>query len=69
TVRSFMVVVVAGVGNVGAVVAAGLGLGALENAAGFVLGTEFQIAFVFALMVAILVWRHLKAVRRREHLK
>ncbi|MEQ8283315.1 MAG: branched-chain amino acid ABC transporter permease [Parvibaculum sp.] len=69
TVRSFMVVVVAGVGNVGAVVAAGLGLGALENVAGFVLGTEFQIAFVFALMVSILVWRHLKAARRREHLK
>ncbi|MBX3491472.1 MAG: branched-chain amino acid ABC transporter permease [Parvibaculum sp.] len=69
TVRSFMVVVVAGVGNVGAVVAAGLGLGALENVAGFVLGTEFQIAFVFALMVTILVWRHLRAARRREHLK
>jgi len=69
TVRSFMVVVVAGVGNVGAVVAAGLGLGALENLAGFVLGTEFQIAFVFALMVAILVWRHWRAARRREHLK
>lgn len=69
TIRSFMVVVVAGVGNVGAVIAAGLGLGALENVAGFVLGVEFQIAFVFALMVAILVWRSIRAARKRSHLE
>lgn len=69
TIRSFMVVVVAGVGNVGGVVAAGLGLGALENVAGFVLGVEFQIAFVFALMVLILVWRNLRAARQRSHLE
>jgi branched-chain amino acid transport system permease protein len=69
TVRSFMVVVVAGVGNVAGVVAAGLGLGALENVAGFVFGVEFQIAFVFALMVIILVWRNAMAARKRSHLE
>src|SRR5690606_38292618 len=69
TIRSFMVVVVAGVGNVGAVIAAGLGLGALENVAGFVLGVEFQIAFVFALMVVILVWRSIRAARKRSYLE
>ena len=69
TVRSFMVVVVAGVGNVAGVVAAGLGLGALENVAGFVFGVEFQIAFVFALMVVILVWRNAKAARKRSYLE
>lgn len=68
TVRSFMIVVVAGLGNVGGVVAAGLGLGALENMAGFVLGAEYQIAFVFALMVLILVWRNIRAARRRTYL-
>ncbi len=68
TVRSFMIVVVAGLGNVGGVFAAGLGLGAIENAAGFILGAEYQIAFVFALMVAILVWRNLRAARRRGYL-
>tara|TARA_R110000824_G_scaffold390760_2_gene587484 strand:+ start:172687 stop:173589 length:903 start_codon:yes stop_codon:yes gene_type:complete len=68
TVRSFMIVVVAGLGNVGGVVAAGLSLGALENVAGFVLGAEYQIAFVFALMVAILVWRNWRAARRRSYL-
>lgn len=68
TVRSFMIVVVAGLGNVGGVVAAGLGLGAVENVAGFVLGAEYQIAFVFALMVLILVWRNVAAARRRSYL-
>lgn len=68
TVRSFMIVVVAGLGNVGGVIAAGLSLGALENVAGFVLGAEYQIAFVFALMVVILVWRNWRAARRRTYL-
>jgi len=69
TVRSFMVVVVAGLGNLPGVVVAGLGLGAAENIAGFVLGTEFQIAFVFLLMVAVLVWRSVSLKRHRKYLK
>lgn len=68
TVRSFMIVVVAGLGNVGGVVAAGVGLGAMENVAGFVLGAEYQIGFVFALMVLILIWRNVRAARRRTYL-
>lgn len=68
TVRSFMIVVVAGLGNVGGVIVAGLSLGALENVAGFVLGAEYQIAFVFSLMVLILVWRNWRAARRRSYL-
>ncbi len=68
TVRSFMIVVVAGLGNVGGVIVAGLSLGALENVAGFVLGAEYQIAFVFSLMVFILVWRNWRATRRRSYL-
>lgn len=68
TVRSFMIVVVAGLGNVGGVVIAGLGLGTLENIAGFVLGAEYQIAFVFVLMVLILIWRNWRAARRRSYI-
>ncbi len=68
TVRSFMIVVVAGLGNVGGVVVAGLGLGAIENVAGFVFGAEYQIAFVFTLMVLILIWRNWRAARRRTYL-
>ncbi len=69
TVRSFLVVIVAGLGNIAAVIAAGLGLGALENIAGFVLGAEYQIAFVFSLMVIILVVRNFWLRRKREYLK
>ncbi len=60
--------VLTGLGACG-LVAAGLGLGALENLAGFVLGVEFQIAFVFALMVLILVWRNIRAARKRGYLE
>ncbi|HHN67225.1 MAG TPA: branched-chain amino acid ABC transporter permease [Thermopetrobacter sp.] len=69
TIRSFMIVIVAGLGNLAAVIAAGLGLGAAEQFAGFILGAEFQLAFVFLLLVAVLVWRQMKMARRREYLK
>lgn len=69
TVRSFMIVVVAGLGNLGAVVAAGLGLGAAENFAGFLLGAEYQMAFVFSLLVVILVYRNFRLGRQRKYLK
>lgn len=69
TIRSFMIVVVAGLGNLTTVVAAGLGLGAAENFAGFLLGAEFQSAFVFSLLVVILVWRNMRLSRQRKYLK
>lgn len=69
TVRSFMIVVVAGLGNLGAVGLAGLGLGAFENVSGFLFGVEYQIAVVFVLMVLVLVWRNIKAQRARSYLK
>lgn len=69
TIRSFMIVIVAGLGNVSGVILAGLGLGAAENIAGFILGTEFQAAFVFSLLVVILVWRNFKLSLKRRYLK
>ena len=68
TVRSFMVVILAGLGNLAAVLAAGLGLGAAENFAGFILGAEYQAAFVFALLVVILLWRRFWLGRTRRYL-
>src|SRR5258708_24449824 len=56
TVRSFMIVIVAGLGNVAGVLAAALGLGVAENFAGFIFGAEDQAAFPFALLVVILMW-------------
>jgi len=69
TIRSFMIVVVAGVGNLLGVIIAGLGLGAAENVAGFVLGAEFQIAFVFALMIGALILRNSLLRRQRKYLR
>ena len=69
TIRSFMIVIVAGLGSVTGVVLAGLGLGAAENMAGFILGTEFQAAFVFALLVVILIGRNFKLRLKRGYLK
>ena len=68
-IRSFMIVIVAGLSNVAGVVFAGLGLGAAENFAGFLLGAEFQAAFVFSLLVFILLYRNFKLRLQRRYLK
>lgn len=66
TIRSFMIVVVAGLGNLVGVIWAALSLGVAESFAGFIFGPQYQIAFVFALLVAVLLLRNwrLKAERR-----
>lgn len=69
TVRSFMIVVIAGVGNLAGVILAGIVLGVLELYAGFVLGTQYQLAFVFGLLVAVLVWRSRRLARKRQTLE
>jgi branched-chain amino acid transport system permease protein len=68
TIRSFVIVVVAGIGNLAGVIAAALGLGAAENLAGFVLGAQYQLAFVFLLLIAVVVWRSWQLTRRRRYL-
>ncbi len=60
TLRAFMVVIFAGLGNLVGVIVAGLGLGVAENLAGFILGLEFQIAFVFGLLVVVLIYRRIR---------
>jgi branched-chain amino acid transport system permease protein len=69
TIRAFMIVIVAGLGNIFGVVIAALGLGAAENVAGFVLGSEFQLAFTFSLLVVVLVWRNARLSAKRQYLK
>jgi branched-chain amino acid transport system permease protein len=68
TIRSFMIVIIAGLGNVFAVFATALALGAAENFAGFILGAEYQAAFVFGLLVVILVSRRIWLARERRYL-
>ena len=53
TVRSFMIVIIAGLGNLPAVAISGMGLGVFEEWADYLLGTEFRIAAVFSLLVII----------------
>ena len=69
TIRSFMIVIVAGLGNMVGVLVAGMGLGAAEQFAAFILGAEFQIGFVFALLVVILLFRNAALKRKRQVLK
>jgi branched-chain amino acid transport system permease protein len=69
TVRSFMIVIVAGLGNLPGVALSGMGLGVFEEFADYLLGTEFRIGAVFLLLVLILVYRRFKLSRKREYLK
>jgi len=69
TVRSFMIVIIAGLGNLPAVAISGMGLGIFEEWSDYLLGTEFRIAAVFSLLVIILVYRRFKLARKREYLK
>ena len=69
TVRSFMIVIVAGLGNLPGVALSGMGLGVFEEFADYILGTEFRIGAVFMLLVFILVYRRFKLSKKREYLK
>ncbi len=69
TVRSFMIVIVAGLGNFPAVLLSGLGLGTIEEFSAYTLGQEYRIGFVFLLLVLILVYRSRVLAKKREYLK
>jgi branched-chain amino acid transport system permease protein len=68
TVRAFTIAILAGLGNLAGVILAALGLGVGEQFVGFVLGAQFQIAFVFLALVAILVLRSWLLGRHRRYL-
>jgi branched-chain amino acid transport system permease protein len=69
TIRSFMIVVVAGLGNLAGIIGAAVGLGVAESYAGFLFGPQYQIAFVFALLVAVLVIRNWRLRAERRYLR
>ena len=69
TIRSFMIVIIAGLGNLPGVAISGMGLGMFEEFADYILGTEFRIGSVFLLLVLILVYRRFKLSTKREYLK
>ena len=65
SVRSFVIVTAAGLGNLPGVIVMALGLGAIEQYSGFVLGAQFQQATVVGLLVLVLIWRRMLLQRHR----
>jgi len=66
SIRAFVVVTAAGLGNLPGVIAAGLGLGVVEQFGGFVLGAQFQQALVVGMLVLVLVIRQIQQSRKRQ---
>ena len=66
SIRAFVIVTAAGLGNLPGVIIAGLSLGIAEQFSGFVLGAEFQQATVVGLLVLILVFRQIQMSRHRQ---
>ena len=66
SIRSFVVVVAAGLGNLPGVIGAGLGIGVAEQFGGFVLGAEFQQVIVVGLLLLVLIVRQFLQARKRQ---
>jgi branched-chain amino acid transport system permease protein len=66
SIRSFVIVVAAGLGNLPGVIVTALGLGVLEQYGGFGFGTEFQQAVVVGLLILVLVIRQIMQARHRQ---
>jgi branched-chain amino acid transport system permease protein len=66
SIRAFVIVTAAGLGNLPGVVIAGLGLGVVEQLGGFVLGLEFQQAIVVSTLVFVLIVRQIQQMRHRQ---
>jgi len=66
SIRSFVIVTAAGLGNLPGVIIAGLGLGGAELYAGFVFGAELQQFTVVGLLVVVLVVRQIQQRKHRQ---
>ncbi|MDH5559189.1 MAG: branched-chain amino acid ABC transporter permease, partial [Alphaproteobacteria bacterium] len=66
SIRAFVIVTAAGLGNLPGVIMAGLGLGLAEQYSGFVIGAEYQQATVVGLLVLVLIWRMIQLAKHRQ---
>ncbi|HIM77524.1 MAG TPA: branched-chain amino acid ABC transporter permease [Rhodospirillales bacterium] len=66
SIRSFVIVTAAGLGNLPGVIIAGLSLGGAELYAGFVFGAELQQFTVVGLLVVVLVVRQIQQRKHRQ---
>lgn len=68
-IRSFVIVTAAGLGNLPGVIAAGLGIGALEQYGSHIFGIGYQQAIAVLLLLIVLVIRLLIQRRKRQSLQ
>ena len=66
SIRSFVIVIAAGLGNMPGVIMAAFGIGVLEQYSGFVIGAELQQFTVVAILLLVLIWRQVQMGRLRQ---
>ena len=69
SIRAFVIVTAAGLGNLSGVIMTALGLGVIEQYSGFVLGAQFQQATIVGLLLLVLIVRQLLLSRQRQALQ
>jgi len=66
SIRAFVIVTAAGLGNLPGVILAGFGLGIAENMSAFLLGAEFAVAAVVSMLLIVLIYRQIQLYRVRQ---
>lgn len=69
SIRAFVVVTAAGLGNLPGVIAAGLGIGAAEQYGAHIFGIGYQQAIAVILLLIVLVYRLVQQRKLRQSLK
>ena len=69
SIRAFVIVTAAGLGNLPGVIAAGLGIGALEQYGAHIFGIGYQQAVAVLLLLVVLLYRLIQQRRNRQVLK
>ena len=69
SIRAFVIVTAAGLGNLPGVIAAGLGIGALEQYGAHIFGIGYQQAIAVMLLLIVLLVRLIQQLRVRQVLK
>jgi branched-chain amino acid transport system permease protein len=69
SIRAFVIVTAAGLGNLPGVIAAGLGIGALEQYGAHIFGIGYQQAIAVMLLLLVLLVRLIQQRRNRQVLK
>ncbi len=69
SIRAFVIVTAAGLGNLPGVIAAGLGIGALEQYGAHIFGIGYQQAIAVLLLLLVLIIRLFQQMKNRQVLK